>query len=80
MPAAKRQISHKHYRLDSRKIKRAQKVLNAKTETETVDRALDWVLSEDERNRLAHEAHRRFIEDGIAQGIEIKDVYGNLED
>jgi hypothetical protein len=47
------------------KIKRAQKVLRASTETEAIDRALDLVISEDERNRLAFEANERFLGSGI---------------
>lgn len=68
--------AHKHFRLDARKIKRAQRVLRAKTETEAIERALDLVLSEYERNRRAVEANDRFLR----SGIEIKDVYGNLEE
>lgn len=68
--------SHKHFRLDPVKIKRAQKVLRAGTETEAIERALDLVISEHERNRLAVEANERFIK----SGIDIKDVYGALEE
>jgi ribosomal protein S4 len=71
---ATRQIAHKHFRLDPAKIKRAQRLLKAGTETETIDRALDVVISEHERNRLAWEANERFIR----SGIKIKDVYGRL--
>ena len=69
-------IVHKHYRLDEVKIKRAQKVLKAGTETETLDRALEAVIAEDERNRLTREANERFVK----SGIEIRDVYGKLEE
>jgi hypothetical protein len=72
MSAAKSRIRHKHFRLDSNKISRAQKLLRADTETETIERALDFVLSEHQRNQLAWEANQRFIE----SGIEVKDVYG----
>jgi hypothetical protein len=41
--------------LDSAKISRAQKILRADTETETIGRALDLVLSEHRRNQLAGE-------------------------
>ena len=37
MPTA-RTRSHKHFRLNAAKIKRAQKVLNAGTETEAIER------------------------------------------
>jgi hypothetical protein len=67
--------SHKHFRLDAAKIKRAQKVLRASTETEAIERALDLVISEHQRNRMAAEANQRFIE----SGIEIKDIYGVLD-
>ena len=68
--------SHKHFQLDAVKIKRAQKALRAETETETVERALDLVISEHQRNRLALEATERFVR----SGIEIRDVYGKLDD
>jgi hypothetical protein len=68
--------SHKHFQLDSVKIKRAQKVLQAKTETEAIERALDLVLTEYEKNRLTAAAHDRLF----GSGIEIKDVYGKLAD
>jgi hypothetical protein len=65
-------MRHKHYRLDSSKISRAQKVLNAETETETIDRALDIVISEHKRNQLAWQANQRFLK----SGIELRDAYG----
>jgi hypothetical protein len=74
MPTTKAR-SHKHFRLDAAKIKRAKKVLHADTETEAIERALDLVISEHERNRLAMEANERFVTSGIA----VKDVYGTLE-
>jgi len=66
--------THKHFQLDSAKIKRAQRVLHAKTETETIDLALDFAIAEHEKNRLVLQATERFIK----SGIEIKDVYGTL--
>jgi hypothetical protein len=68
--------SHKHLRLDQAKIKGAQRVLRLDTETETIEQALDWVISEHERNRLTAEANEHFV----TSGIEIKDVYGTLEE
>ena len=67
--------SHKRFRLNAAKIKRAQKVLHAGTETEAIERALDFVISEHEKNQLAVEATDRFLKSGIA----VKDVYGTLE-
>jgi hypothetical protein len=74
MPTASRR-THKHFQLDAGKIRRAQKVLNTKTETETIEHALDRVIEQERANRLIREAHRRFIE----SGIEIKDVFGALD-
>jgi len=73
--ATVRTRSHKHFRLDTMKIKRAQKVLRVSTETETIERALDLVISEHERNRLVADANERFVKSGIS----VKDVYGTLE-
>jgi hypothetical protein len=39
-------LRHKHLQLDQAKLDRARKVLGAATETQTLDRALDVVLSE----------------------------------
>ncbi len=74
MATAKGRIIHKHFRLDSVKLKRAQKVLEAKTETETVERALDLAISEHERNRLAAEANQKFVKSGLV----IRDVFETL--
>lgn len=67
--------AHKHFQLDAVKIKRAQKALRAKTETETIERALDLAISEHESNRLTLEANERFLR----SGGEIKDVFGKLD-
>lgn len=68
--------AHKHFQLDARKIKRAQKALNAKTETETIERALDFTIDELRKNQVLAEANERFVR----SGVEIRDVYGNPED
>ena len=39
-------LKHKHMRVDQKKLDRARKALQAGTETETVDRALDLILAE----------------------------------
>jgi len=74
MGSAKSAITHKHFRLDSVKLKRAQKLLDAATETETVERALDLAIEEHERNRITEQAHRNFLKSGIV----IRDVFGSL--
>jgi hypothetical protein len=66
---------HKHFQLAPAKIKRAQKALRARTETETIERALDFVIAEEEKNRLTLDATDRFAR----SGIQIRDVYGSLE-
>ncbi|HXT24968.1 MAG TPA: hypothetical protein VN749_09100 [Candidatus Eisenbacteria bacterium] len=74
MPST-RMRSHKHFRLNAAKIKRAQKLLRAGTETEAIERALDLVISEHEKNRLAAEANDRFVK----RGMDVQDIYGTLE-
>jgi hypothetical protein len=66
---------HKHFRLDPVKIKRAQGLLRARTETEALERARDPMTSERNSNRLTPEANERFVTSGIA----VKDAYGTLE-
>ncbi|MGD0446427.1 MAG: hypothetical protein ABSA39_21025 [Edaphobacter sp.] len=75
MATAKGNVIHKHFRLDSKKLKRAQKVLQANTETEAVERALDLAISEYDRNRIAVEANQRFLK----SGIRINDAFGAVE-
>ena len=41
-------VRHKHLRIDQAKLNKARKVLDAATETETLDRALTLVVSEAE--------------------------------
>jgi len=73
--ATARARSHKHFQLDAAKLRRAQRVLQANTETEAIERALDLVIAEHERNRLTVEANDRFVR----SGIHIEDAYGVLE-
>jgi hypothetical protein len=40
-------LEHKHLKLDQAKIDRAKRLLRAKTEQETIDRALDLLLAEE---------------------------------
>ena len=73
MAAATKRI-HKHFQFDATKIKRAQKALHAKTETEAIERALDFAIGEHEKNRLVLQATERFLKGRIA----IRDVYGSV--
>jgi hypothetical protein len=70
--SAKRVPRHKHLLLDQRKIEKAQKALGARTETETIERALEIVIGEDEKNRRAWAATEKLIKNGI----HIEDVFG----
>ena len=74
-----RQRRNKHLILDQTKLKKAQKVLGAKTETEAIERALDSVIDEDERNRRAWAAHDRFLRAVLREGLQIKDVFDRAE-
>ena len=65
---------HKHFLLDAAKIKRAQNALGAKTETETIEFALDLAIAEHRKNRIVRQATERFLRSGVV----IKDVYGKL--
>jgi len=44
-----RKRTRKHFVLDAAKLKRAQKILRAATETETIELALDLVIEEHRR-------------------------------
>lgn len=73
MPVAKNR-AHKHFRLNASKIKRAQRLLRVRTETEAIERALDLVIAEHERDQLTAAAHGRFLNSRAA----ITDVYRKL--
>jgi hypothetical protein len=70
---------NKHFVLDQGKLERARKVLGARTETETIERALDQVISEDERSRRAWGAHGRFLRDARRGELQIRDVFGRAD-
>ena len=65
-------LRYKHLRLDQEKIERAQKILGAKTETETMDKALEKVIQE-ERERL----RRRKLMKRI---IQLRNSLGKLQE
>ncbi len=67
-------LKQKRYTLDETKVKKAQKLLGAKTETETIELALEEIISEHERQRRAWAATERFLKSGAV----IKDVFGRL--
>lgn len=75
MAAAKSASVRKNFRLDQAQIARAQKALGAASETETIVRALELVISEADRNRLTIEANQRLLK----SRIRMHDVFGSLD-
>jgi len=75
MATTKPRTIHKHFRLDPAQLKRAQKALAARTETETIQRALEMAVTEHARSRLAVESNQRFLRGKIA----VRDVFASLE-
>lgn len=67
---------HKHFILDQAKIERARELLGTQTEKETIERALDEVIAERERDRRSWAAHERFLKSGVV----VRDVYGVLDE
>ena len=74
MAVANRRTVHKNFRLDPAQIDRARKALGTATETETIVRALELVISEATRNRLTVEANQKLLKSGIV----IHDAFGSL--
>ena len=74
MSVANRRTVRKNFRLDPAQIDRARKALGTSTETETIVRALELVISEATRNRLAVEANQKLLRSGIV----IHDAFGSL--
>jgi hypothetical protein len=74
--AVARDRSHKHFRLNAAKIRRAQRLLRVRTETEAIERALDLVIAELEADQLTAAANDRFLRSGAT----VADVYGKLAD
>ncbi|MGH9946393.1 MAG: hypothetical protein ACRD6X_04265 [Pyrinomonadaceae bacterium] len=71
---------NKHVILDQERLKRAQKVLGTRTETETIEIALERVITEAEKDKIAWAAHDKFFKSGRKKGIFVNDVFGRLED
>ena len=69
--------AHKHFQLDAVKIKRAQKVLKAKTETEAIETCVGF---HDRLNTRRIVWRLRPMRGLSAAAIEIKDVYRKLAD
>ena len=59
----------KQFILSAKKIKRAKEILSAKTETETVERALDLVIADEEIRKVLR---------SVKGACDIEDIYGRL--
>jgi hypothetical protein len=76
MAIQNRRVVPKNFRLDPDQINRAQKALAASTETETIVRALDYVIAEAARNRTTAKANQAFLK----SGINIRDAFRSLDE
>lgn len=65
----------KHLILSQAKLNLAKKILGTKSETETIEVALDTIISEAEKNKKAVKATENFLK----SKIKIRDVFGNME-
>jgi hypothetical protein len=57
--------------LNAATVKRALRVFRAGTESEAIERALDFAIEQYGKNRMVAEANERFVK----SGVQIKDVY-----
>lgn len=71
---------NKHFLLDQIRLKKAQEVLGTRTETETIEIALERVISEAEVNEKAWTAQDKFLKTAVKEGLVIEDVFGRLEE
>lgn len=68
----------KHLVIDQAKLRKAQKILGGRSESDTVERALDFVINEDVRSRRAWAAQKQFLKAALREGLLIHDVFGRL--
>jgi len=64
MQIAARKIA-KHFRLDETLIKNAQKILGAKTETETIETALSSVIYQEKMRKFIEQTKGKFNFQGL---------------
>lgn len=69
----------KHVLLNQPRLKKAQELLGAKTESETIERALERVITEAQKDKDVWAAHERFVKGLVKEDAEILDVFGRLE-
>lgn len=55
----------KHFRLDEKMIKDAQKILGSKTETEAIETALAEVIYQEKMRRLIEQTSGKFAFEGV---------------
>ena len=79
MPEIVKNKKDKHFILDQITLKKAQSVLGTKTETETIEIALERVITESEKDKKAWRAQERFVRDAVKEGLLIEDVFGRLD-
>jgi len=64
MQTATKKIA-KHFRLDETLIKDAQKILGAKTETETIEAALSDVIYQEKMRKFIEQTKEKFKFEGL---------------
>jgi hypothetical protein len=72
--ATTRRGIRKQFQLNAATVKRAQQLFRARTESEAIERALDFAIEQYGKNRMVAEANERFVK----SGVQIKDVYPKL--
>ncbi len=71
---------NKHFILNQVRLKKAQSVLGTKTETETIEIALERIITEAKKDRKAWATQDRFIKDAIKERLVFEDVFGHLKE
>ena len=66
---------HKYLILNQSKLNLVRKILDTKNNSENVENALNFVISEGKKNKKARKLTKHFLK----SNIEIKDIFGNLE-
>jgi hypothetical protein len=73
MPTTRKGI-REQFQVNAATIKRAQRVFRARTESEAIERALDFAIEQYKKNRKVAESNERFVK----SGVQIKDAYEKL--
>lgn len=70
---------NKHFLLNQTRLKKAQQLLGTRTETETIEIALERVITESEKSKKALAAHDSFLRNAAKDTLVIEDVFGHLD-